>query len=341
MGNAQGMYDTAKEMAANNPKGFGNYWLTILTTSMAKTDDAFLSTGEQAARGLLAATDDPSSGLPPDQKPTFQAAAHKTLGWVAMQRKNWPDAESEFSKVLAAQPNDAETAYFMGSSILQEKKTERYSDAMFYLAHAIGVSGAGALPAPTSAQVQDYLKKTYTAWHGNLDGYDQLISSAKSSATPPSGFHIMSKVEVAQKKVDEENEKMKNNPALAQWNGLRDLLATPDGAAKFPTEIKGAQIPTKFTGKVVSAEGKTVTVAVSDPNTPDAKLELSSTIKCKVDPGTAVTFEGMPESFTASPYMLTMTVDAKNISGLPAGCLGPAAPVHRAAPARRPAGTKK
>lgn len=341
-GNAQGMYDTAKEMAAANPKGFGNYWLTILTTSMAKTDEGFLSTGEQAANGLLSALDDPASGFPADQKTTFQAAAHKTLGWVSMQRKTWDKAEDEFGKVLALQPNDAETSYFLGSSMLQEKKKEKISAAMYYLAHAIGVSGPGALPAPTSKQVDDYLRKTYTAWHGeDPAGYQALLSSAKSSATPPADFHILDKVEIAQKKVDEENQKMKDNPSLAQWNGMRDLLMTPDGAGKFPTEMKGAVVPTKFSGKVVSAEGKTVTLAISDPATPDAKLEFPTPLKCKLEPGTALSFENAtPDAFTASPYLLTMKVEPKSVTGLPAGCTGPAAPAHRA-PVRRTAAAKK
>ena len=55
----------------------------------------------------------------------------------------------------------------------------------------------------------------------------------------------------------------------------------------------------------------------------------------KVDEGTELTFEGVGESFTQSPFMLTVTVEKEKLHGW-TGKNEPAAPVHR----RRPAAAK-
>ena len=53
-----------------------------------------------------------------------------------MQRKNWDSAEGEFQKTLRLDPNNGETAYFMGTVIASEKNPQMMSAALFYFARA-------------------------------------------------------------------------------------------------------------------------------------------------------------------------------------------------------------
>ena len=80
-----------------------------------------LDQGEKAAKALLesygyaaARTWQPSNG---EVRPQVEVMAHKNLGWIAMQRKNWAGAEAEFQKALALTPNDATVDYLMGTCI--------------------------------------------------------------------------------------------------------------------------------------------------------------------------------------------------------------------------------
>lgn len=96
-------------------------------------------------------------------------------------------------------------------------------------------------------------------------------------------------------------------------------LSAPDGPMYFDMGMKGAMLPT-LKGKVVKLEPavkpKTILVALedgkSDGTVADATLKFEMPLPGKVDEGTELTFEGVGESFTQAPFMLTMTVDPKD-----------------------------
>jgi hypothetical protein len=59
-------------------------------------------------------------------------------------------------------------------------------------------------------------------------------------------------------------------------------------------------------------------VAVEDGTTntdADATLKLEVALPGKVDPGTELTFEGVPQSYTASPLMVIFNVDKDKLKG--------------------------
>ncbi|MDQ6705368.1 MAG: hypothetical protein M3Z85_05320, partial [Acidobacteriota bacterium] len=134
----------------------------------------------------------------------------------------------------------------------------------------------------------------------------------------------------------------KAHPDIALWRSLKNELTGAEGQAYFEKNLKGADVPggagvvKQFKGKVVSAAGKDVVVAV-DNAAGDATLRFESALRGKVEVGTDVEFDGVPESFTKEPYMITFAVDKTKVKGLGAATAGGAA----RAPARRPAARKK
>ena len=92
-------------------------------------------------------------------------------------------------------------------------------------------------------------------------------------------------------------------------------------------------------GKVVKLEPavkpKTIVLAMedgkSDGTTADATLKFEMPLAGKVDEGTELTFEGVGESFTQSPFMLVVTVEKDKLHGWTGK--NEAAPVHHHAPA--------
>lgn len=340
LNNAPMIISTAKQMLAANPNDFtALYWITFLTPSLNKNDADTLDTAEKAANGLVNNLD---TKFGADKKPAqmsdadwkkartdMEALSHKTLGWVAMQRKNAETAESEFRKSLELNPNAGEVSYWMGTVILAEKKPERQAEALYHFARAASLEEArGGLNATARGQVDAYFVKAYNTYHGaDPAGMQQLRAAALAQPVPPADFKIKTQEELT---VERQNELQKNDPQLAIWLNLKTELTGANGEQFFST-MKGAALP-KLKGALVSAEPTTrpreLRLSMERNGTADVVLKLSAPLPGKADPGTPIEFDkAVPTSFTANPLMVTMDVEKANISGWPG---------REAAPARRP-----
>ena len=152
LGMAKEAVDVAKQILATDPNNFSALFITVsFTQALAgqnPTPDV-VDQGESAAKALLAILDK----IPPNfteeqwrnQRPQIEALAHTTLGWVALQKKNWQAAEPEFQKALQLTPNDGQVDYYTGMAIASEKDPAKMPTALFYFARAATYEGAGAL----------------------------------------------------------------------------------------------------------------------------------------------------------------------------------------------------
>lgn len=332
LGKVQDALNTAKEILAADPKNFtGLYYTALLTPQLAAvnvtpTDDQ-LSTAESASRAILAGAKPPNvkDADWEKAKTAVEAIAHKTLGWVAMQRKQPDQAETELKASLGLNPNDGEAAYWLGMTILLEKKPEKYSEALYYYARAASYDGAGSLAPAGRDQVKKQLTDLYTKYHGSADGLDQVMATAKTSATPPAGFKIPSTVDIANANAQKEQAFDQAHPDIALWTNIKNALMAPDGQTYFDNSMKGALLPggangvQKFKGAVISMDPenkpKTVVLGILDPKTPDVTLKFETPLPGKVEPGTILSFSGVAESYTTSPFMVIFNVDKKNLEG--------------------------
>lgn len=267
--------------------------------------------------------------------------AHKSLANIYMQEKKYPDAEAEYRKILALNPNDAGTAYLLGSSIASQRQVQRTPEAIYQFARADVITGPGALNAQGQKETDAYLKKVYSGYHGNADGLDEVKATAAKSPFPPEGWGIKSVTQLSQEDIDKENAFNASHPEIVAWRNVKATLTAPGGADYFK-QMKGAQYP-KVTGKVVAQpSARELTVAI-DNATPETAAKAEATLKFTdaavkgtAAPGTEVTFTGVPVSYTSDPYMLTFDVEKENFSGVD---LGPA-PATKA-PAKAKAKAKK
>ena len=335
------MWDTAKEILALNPQEVNALmWLTLLTESLPVTPDT-LATGEKAAQSLLT-IQKPAAVTDENQWKTMQksfaAAAHKTLGFVGNQKKTFDVAEQEYKKSLEVDPTQAAPAYGVATAILGQKKPERSSEALFYLARAASMTGPGALPAPVQKQVDAFLVKSYTTYHGQDDaGLKELRQLAVGpKPAPPDGFKIRNVNEI---QADKDAELEKSDPQLAVWKKIKDAL-TAAGGDQYWEEIKGSQ-PPKMHGKIVSIKPdvrpKEVQLDMDGDNTADVTLKFETALPGKADPGTDIKFEGVASAFSKQPFMITFDTEKEKIEGWPAAAAAPA----RKAPATKKGATKK
>lgn len=353
LGDAKNMMQTAKELLAANPKDSrGLYAATSLTPFLNVTAPDALEFGEKAARGFLASLNELFA---PDKKPAnvteeawkkeraaYESLGHRTLGWIAMVRKNHLEAEAELTADLKLNSNDAEAAYWLGSVLIAEKKPERVSDALFYIARAACYTGPGAVVEQNRKAIEAYLNKTYTSYHGqDPAGLQQLCSLAKTQVFPPPDFRILSQAEIAAHK---EEVLARENPQLAFWLKLKDALTAPNGEQYFEGGMKGALVPPEgvppLKGKLIRQEParnpKELVLALSDPNTPEVILKVDPPMTGRAEPGTDLEFRGVPTAFTKEPFLVTFEAEKKSISGWPAP-----PPPTRKTPGRRVVPKKK
>ncbi len=348
-GHVQDAVNASEQLIAIDPKNFtALYYITLLTpqlgTGSAAPGADVLDAGDKAANGLLAALDDQFAAAKKPQgvsdaewtkaRGQTEAIGHTTLGWIAMERKDWTKAEDEFTKSLQLTPENGQDSYWLGTVVLAEKNPDphKQSLALYEFARAAAYDGTGALTPAGRQQVLQYLTdKAYVPYHGSKDGLDQLLSQSKGAALPPADFTVPSVTDIEKAKLEKENEEQKANPSLALWKNIQTALTAPDGADYFNKNMKGAQTPA-FTGKLVSSEPelrpKTLVLAISDPDgkVADATLKLDAALPGKAPAGTQLTFNGIPDSYTASPFMVTFTVEKANVKGWPG----------KAEPARKP-----
>jgi len=335
----------AKQILADDPKDFTSLYYTMLytrTLAGANPTAEVLDQGEKAASAFLANIDTPPPNVSAQQwkgaRTPIEVLAHSTLGWIAMQRKSWDSAEGEFQKTLALDPNNAEVDYFMGTVIAGQKNPQKMPAELFYFARAASLDGSEALAPAGRQQVLDFLKKAYKNYHGSDDGFNDLVAVAKAQAAPPADYHIRTAKEIADEKQKKQEEEDAKNPQLKLWKDIKAQLTGAEGAMYFESGLKGAQVPT-LKGKVVKLEPelkpKTLVLALEDGTTPDATLKFEMPLPGKVDPGTELSFEGVPESYTASPYMVVFNVEPDKLHGWTGKNAAPVhhAPVHKKASA--------
>ncbi len=316
----------AKQSLAADPKDFNALYYTMFLTQTAygaNQQASVLADGENAAKALLATIDTPPAGVAADQwaklRPEVEVLSHQTLGFINMQRKAWDPAEAEFRKALQLNPNNSAADYSLAFTLANKKDN---SSALFYYARAAAYDGPGSLGAPQRQQIQTQVQQMYTLHHGSATGFTELLASAKAQPNPPDGFHIDSKGELAKKsaeaEVAKEEQLAKSNPELALWKNIKEQLNGADGANYFNSSMKDAKLPT-LRGKVVSLEPenrpKTLVMALEDGVTGDATLKFDMPLPGKVEAGTELTFEGVPESYTTSPFMVLFNVDKEDLHG--------------------------
>ena len=332
---------TAKQILAKDPKNFSAlYYIMFFTRALAGSNPTpeLLDQGDKAAKAILENINTPPPNVTEDQWKTARTdvenLAHTTLGWIELQRKNWEASEAEFQKSIGINPNNSEVDYLMGTAIATEKKVEKMPQALCFFARAATYDGQGALNPDGRKQVLAYVQKAYKTYHGSDDGFNDLIAAAKASPTcPADAVHIEDGATIADRKAKEQAAIDAANPQLTLWKNLKTALTGPDGAKYFETSMKGTAVPT-LKGKVVSMtpaeKPKTVVMALEDGTTPDATLKFETPLAGKVDVGTELSFEGVPASYTASPFMVVFAVDKDKLHGW-TGKNAPAPVHHRTA----------
>jgi tetratricopeptide (TPR) repeat protein len=129
---------------------FAQAYLGVATGAFGKTDAPVLDAGQKGAQAIVdnlntwfSAAAKPAAASDAQwaqAKQQFDLQSHSVLGWVGMQKKDYKTAETEFKKVLEIDPTAAQISYYLGTSVINQRAIEKYSEAMYEIAHALSES---------------------------------------------------------------------------------------------------------------------------------------------------------------------------------------------------------
>jgi len=346
--------DMGAKILAKDPKSFAA--LSLITANVRNLPNATpdqLAEGQKAAQTLL----DNLDSLKPasvnedawkQARPGVEKLAKDTLMYITMkpgadaeQKKDYVAAEAAYTKALQQYPDSGDIAYRLGSVLVAQRNPDKFPQAIYEIARAVAMDPAkGGLAPQTRPQVDAYLNKIYTSYHGADDeGLKQLKALALMSPLPPAGFKLETAAEISARKEEEFREK---NPQLALWMGIKSHLADANGEQYFESDVKNADVP-KLKGTLVDAKpacrSKELVVALSDATHPEVTLKLDSALTGKPKTGDQIQFKGVPSAFTKDPFNLTMDTEKASLEGVETEPCA-AAPARRGG-ARRSAAKKQ
>lgn len=321
MGKAPEMWTACEKLYAVNAKNpMSLFFLSQLSLSL--NDASKFDKGDRYTKEFLEVL--PSLPGEAKDKKVQEAMARKTLGNLAMAKKDYPKAEELFTEYLKWNPNSGNVSYSLAQTMLKDK-TKQMS-ALWHMARAANYSGDDAMADGPKKQLQAFFEKTYTSYHGSKKGMQEVIDAALKDPFPPAGWKILSSYEEDEK----EMEALKSSdPMMYQWVMMKRGLTAPDGTGSTYWEgLKGTAMP-KFKGRVISSsppvKTKEIVVGIRDANLSEVKLILEAPVG-KVEPGAEIEFEGaVAKDFTADPFLITADIENDKVTGLPKA-IGPVAP---------------
>jgi tetratricopeptide (TPR) repeat protein len=278
------------------------------------------------------------AGVPDDQFNQFvkglRAIFNGTVGFVALQRKDYAAAITSYKAASEDNPSDWYVFYRMGLAYLYSNPRD-YDHAIWYISRAVDL--AQAAKDPNGDEFNKYLKQTYIGYHGNDQGLQDILTQAAASVNPPDGFKVAAM----------EAPKKTGNPLVDAFNDMTyPLKFGGETAQKQWDALKGQ--PLELAGSVTSVEKGTeagtysVHVAIleqtkSTSGAYDIELKDSKQPNVKnLVPGDLIRFKGTMDSYTATPNV-SLTVagqvtDPDPLPDKPPGKEKPAPkhrPVHR------------
>jgi tetratricopeptide (TPR) repeat protein len=227
-------------------------------------------------------------------KPIFEQA----VGLAALQNKNYAEAQQALSSAVQANPNDFTTVYQLALSYLSQKPINPVG--LWWIARAVNL----AQGSPAQAQIANYGKRAYTAYHGGDDGWDQLLASAQSASAPPPDLKIAPAPTPAEQAAKLCQTKQVKDMSFDEFQMIF-TSGNQQCADQVWSQIKDK--PIAFEGKVISTGTDTLQLAATyddiQNNVADVELKFPEKIPTSLMPkaGEMAKVQGTPTSYDATP----------------------------------------
>src|SRR5436305_1590974 len=314
--------DTAKRLLAADPNNLRALaLLTYLSRQGLMNGDAsklsdlqtYCSKGLEAVKANQKPTgmkDEDFEKLKKDTSLIFNGGC----GFAALQSKDYQHAQEYLKAAVDQEPNDLQNVYPLATAYNSAKHTDSLN-AIFYLARAASLAPAGSA---AQQQIQAYGHAVYKNYHGSDEGWNDILAAAKSATSPPPDWGTKITKYVPPTPAQQAHDIVKDKTpdqikqlSFGEWE-LVLSAGTPEDQAKVWDVIKN--VPLQMEGNVIEATSKTeLHIAASaddiEAKRADITLNMSGPIPALRMPKTGDTFdfEGTPNAYTPTPFMMTMT----------------------------------
>ena len=331
--------DTAKRLIAADPNDLRA--LALLTylsrqSVMQNNPAAIADLQNYCAKGLEAVK---ANQKPPTMKEEdFEKLKKDTTlifnggcGFAALQNKDFQHAQQYMKAAVDQEPNDLQNVYPLCTAYLQANPPDT-QNGLYCLARAIAIAPAGS---PAQTQIQKYFQSVYKNYHGSDEGEDQVLAAAKANPNFPTGYPPISKyvpptpAQQAHDLVKDKTPDQIKQLSFGEWE-LVLAAGTPDDQAKVWDVIKN--VPLQMEGNVIDATSDTeLHIAASEDDIEQKRADITLTMSGPIPklrmpkPGDTFDFEGTPNAYTPTPFMMTM-IDGKLLKK--AGAAPAKKPVH-------------
>ncbi len=233
-----------------------------------------------------------------------------TAGFAALQNKDYPHAQEYLRAAVEADPTDLNNAYPLALAYLTASPPDSLN-GLFFIARAVSLAPPGA----GQNQILTYGQKAYKNYHGSEEGWNDVLATAKANPVPPQGFNITKYVpptpaQQAHDLVTGKTPDQIKQLTFGEWE-LVLSAGTPEDQAKVWDVIKN--VPLQMEGTVLEATSPTeLHIAASEDDIeqkrPDITLTMTGPIPPRLMPkaGDTLDFEGTPDSYTPTPFMMVM-----------------------------------
>jgi len=183
---------------------------------------------------------------------------------------------------------------------------------------------AAAFAQTFAPQIQPLANYCYKKYHGDLTGYDKMQAAVQTSVDPPEGF--LATITPAPKPEDIVAQTIASTPDLATL-AISDKefilqYGKPADADKVFATVKGKSTQFPQVTVMDGSTADTLLVAVTDDaaasKTPDFTFKMKEPLKEVPATGSKIDIEGVYDSYTQKPLMITMTDGALIVKKTPA-----------------------
>lgn len=309
-GNGAKVTEIAQRLLQANPNNLKALALLTYFGRAAQNPQALAQAAQYGERGLQALQTAPKpEGMADADWQKFKTAVapifYGAIGQNALGTKDYATAAKNLQEAVNANPNDLTNVYPLATAYLESNPPNPLG--FWYIAKASAL--AAQVPAQQQA-IQRYGHNRYAKYHGGDDGWNEILQQAAAQPAPPAGFAVKPAPTPAEQAAILAQQKPVNQMSFDE---IQMILTSGNqqAADKVWSDLKDK--PTKFQAKVITAAPSKLSLAATyddtENNIADVDMTMTAPLPARYVPptGKMVAVEGVPVSYTAKPFVITMT----------------------------------
>ncbi len=307
----------------DNVRALANRAYVGRTRAMAGTPDALASAVAAAQQGVAALPkwQRPSALSEPDftrLKMQILAIFDGTLGFAALQAKDYAKARGHLLEAVAVDPDNMPDVYQLSVAMLEGQPLD--VQGFWYVARAIAMARAAKNDA-AAASIEKYARSRYQHYHGSDEGWADLLARvASGGARPPDGFaaSVSRAMTPSETAVQMATAPDPGNLSFVEWEFVlshrddsNDNREAADKVWKAIGEKQKGGARLKIPMKVISVTHDRMQGAMSKENQANNIADLDIELDHPLSPlpaiGAAISIVGTLSNYRPRPFLFYLT----------------------------------